>query len=103
MALSEMGLSIGIRRSLRNLNGYAEVKNPITLYTEQQITNMMLDVPKDLTAGKPIETPVGTWQIQDGITVFDPKSNEELAIITLPDRSLRKRLSKAAEVIFQMK
>jgi hypothetical protein len=103
MALSEMGLSIGLRRSLQDRERTAEAKKPIPLYTQQEITNMMLTVPQDLTSERLVETPAGTWQIQDGIAVFDPKSKEELDRVTLPDRSLRKRLSKAAEIIFQMK
>lgn len=104
MALSEMGLSIGVRRSLQDQKGTFEAKKPApSRYTQQEITNMMLLTPEGLTSTRPIETPAGTWQMQNGIAVFDPKSKEELDKVTLPDRSLRKRLSKATEIIFQMK
>lgn len=100
MAISEMGLSIGLRRSLQDQKDYVETKTPPSLYTQQEITNMMFNVPQGLTAEKAIETPIGTWQIEEGVTVFDSKSKEEIDRITLP--SLKQKLSKLAERIFQM-
>ena len=105
MALSEMGLSIGLRRSLQDQEAYTAVKKlqPKLLYTQNEITNMMLAVPPDnLSQKRSIETPAGIWHMEEGIAIFDSKSKEELEKVTLPDRSLRKRLSKAATIIFQM-
>lgn len=105
MALSEIELSIGSVSPLRGQEAYPAAKKPQlkNLYTQQEITNMILTVPDNLTLGKPIETPAGIWHMEQGIAIFDSKSSEELAKITLPDKSLKEKLFRAAAVIFQIK
>lgn len=105
MALSEMELSMGSRRLLKDREVYIAVEKPQPklFYTQNEITNMMLTAPPDnLNSERSIETPAGIWHMEEGIAIFDSKSKEELEKVILPDRSLRKRLSKAAAVIFQM-
>ena len=85
MALSEMGLSIGARRlSPRKEVAKTIVRpEPKPLYTQKEITEMMLAVPSDLTSERPIETPAGIWHMDASIAIFDSKSAEELDKITL--------------------
>lgn len=86
MALSEMELSIGTRRSLQEQETQVvtKKKEPSRLYTQQEITNMMLETPPSLTSERPVETPVGIWHMEGGITIFDSKPSEEIEKITRP-------------------
>lgn len=100
MALSELDLStLSPRYFQRRREAHAE--EPKTQFTEQELINMMLTTPETLTPEHSVQTVVGTWSMEGGITVFDSKSKEELDKITLPDKSVKKRLTKAAKLIFQ--
>lgn len=100
MALSELGLS---HLSPRYLHRRREVHvGEKTKFTEQELVNMMITTPPELSEENPVQTPAGVWSIDGGIAVFDSKSARELNKITLPDKSLRKRISRAARLIFQV-
>lgn len=100
MALSEMGLSIGLRRSLQGQEKTAEAKKPAPLYSQQEITNMMLTVPAELTREKRVETPVGTWSMDGDVAIFDTKPKAEIDRITKVGK--RQKLAKIATMVFQM-
>ncbi len=102
MALSEMGLSIGARRSLPDQEVYTAVKKPDSkrLYTQQEITNMMLIPPPDLDIKERADTPAGTWLKDGKVSFFDPKPTEEVDKITKPN--VKQRLSSLAKIVFQM-
>jgi hypothetical protein len=99
MALSELGLS---HLSPRYLHKRREIYAEKTKFTEQELVDMMITTPPELTEENPIQTPAGVWSIDEGIAVFDSKSAMELNKITLPDRSLRRKLFKVAKVVFQI-
>lgn len=101
MALSEIDLSTLSSRYFQRRRIAHHTEEPKTQFSEQELTNMMLTTPDTLTPEHSVQTPVGTWSMEGGITVFDSKSKEEIDKITLPDKSIKKRLTKAAKLIFQ--
>lgn len=73
-------------------------------FTSSELTRMSIVVPDELSVDTPVETPAGTWSIEEGITVFDFKSEAELARIRIPERRDRvlQRARSVARVVFQM-
>ncbi len=71
-----------------------------TLYSEEEIAQMMSTTPPELARVGSIETPVGTWSMDGGIVIFDAKAATEIAKITKV--SMGRRLKGLATKIFQM-
>lgn len=101
MALTRAEAILGINFPAREKTNPAF--KPVKL-TSSEITRISLTVPDGLTPERPVETVVGTWSMEGGITIFDYKSEEELQRIRIPERRDRiiNRAKTVAKVVFQM-
>ena len=101
MALSRAEANFGINFPARERTDAAPA--PIRL-TPSEISQIALTVPGELTAEKPVSTVVGTWSIENGVTIFDFKSEEELQKIRIPEPGEKRKqaIIKALKFITQM-
>lgn len=105
MALSrEILAGVNIRLPSLESKRATDTKPAQQKFTPSQISRMSMEVPEDLGVDKPVETPAGTWSIEDGVTVFDFRPEEELKRIRIPERRDRiiGRVRNVARVVFQM-
>jgi hypothetical protein len=77
---------------------------PKPSFTPSQIDQITQIVPQSLKEDNPVETPVGIWHQEGKVTIFDFKSAEELAQITIPEPKERRKqgIIKAIKFITQM-
>ncbi|HYM64950.1 MAG TPA: hypothetical protein VES68_00470 [Candidatus Sulfotelmatobacter sp.] len=101
MAIAERGI-LGLPRTFPGIESGGKItEHKPHLYSEAEISKMMIAPPPlELRDQNSIETPVGTWSVEEGIVVFDAKKEAEIAKIT--KISVKRRLAKLAVKIFQM-